>query len=176
MIYRTKTYLAADFDNDIEAINQLLNWNESEYYSGIGFVNVHEFMQSRDTSYPCSIKKSLSTRMDMCKLFILIVGDKTNLVTKGSCQYCGQYRKLENMCFLNQHSNSKSFIEFECDRAKRDYLKGKIKILILYNSPYIHKDRCPEPLRDIGIHYPMKTNGKYDYQKVKFAFFDLEML
>ena len=176
MVYRTKTYIAADWDNDIDAVNQLLKWNESEYYSGIDFVNVHEFIQARDSSYPCSIKQSLSQRMDMCKLFILIVGDKTNSVTKGSCNYCGRYRRLENMCFSNRYQNNKSFIDFECDRAKRDFLAGKIKILVLYNSSYVYKDRCPESLRNIGVHYAMKTNGNYDYQKVKFALFDLGML
>lgn len=176
MVYRTKTYLAADFDNDKEAINQLLKWNDSEYYSGIDFVNVHEFMQSRDSSLPCSIKQSLSNRMDMCKLFILIVGNNTNTVTKGSCHYCARYRRLENMCFSNKYQNTKSFIEFECDRAKRDYFDEKIKILVLYNSSYVYKDRCPESLRNIGIHVPMKTNGIYDYQNVKCAFLDLYML
>lgn len=167
--YRTKTYLAGAWDEDHDAIEQLYKWNENDFYS-FEFKNVHDYTQSRDSSLACSIKGSLSDRMDRCKMFILVVGEKTNRVTKGSCVHCRNYRPWYNYCLSSKVQVNKSFVEFECDRAKRDYNEGKIKILVLYNSSYVFKDRCPESLRDIGTHAAMKTGEYFDYQKVKTAF------
>jgi len=111
----------------------------------------------------------------MCKLFILIVGEKTNRVTKGFCSYCRNYRSWSAYCSSSKLQGNKSFIDFECDRAKKDYLDRKIKILVLYNSSYVFKDRCPESLRYIGVHQEMKTNGIYDYKKVKNAFWKAQL-
>ena len=72
--------------------------------------------------------------MDMCKLFILIVGEKTNSVKEGYCIFCKNYRSWSTCCSSSKLQSNKSFIDFECDRAKRDYYNGKIKILVLYNS------------------------------------------
>lgn len=174
MNYRTKTYLAAAWDEDHDAIEQLYKWNENDNYS-LEFKNVHDFMQSRDESLPCSIKDSLSKRMDMCKMFILIVGENTNSVTKGSCVHCENYCPRSCYYYSSKVQINKSFIDFECDRAKRDYNENKLKILVLYNSSFIYKEKCPESLRDIGIHSAMKTNELYDYQKVKTAFFAAQL-
>ena len=74
MYYRTKTYLAGDWDGDRDAIDKIHEWNGSDYYSLFDFVDVHEFVQARDDSLPCSIKRSLAERMRMCKNFLIIVG------------------------------------------------------------------------------------------------------
>jgi len=55
---RTKTYIAGDWDNDIDAINQLHKWNLGDKWS-LHFVDVHSLTQSYDTSLYCSIKDSL---------------------------------------------------------------------------------------------------------------------
>lgn len=87
MVYRTRTYIAADWDGDRDVVEQLHKWNDSNYW-GLSFPDAHDLQQSRDSSLPCSIKSSLKKRMDGSKRFVLIVGDSTNSVTKGSCQYC----------------------------------------------------------------------------------------
>lgn len=166
MDFGTKTYIATAWDEDQDAIQQLLEWSENSCLF-FEFKNIHDYKQSRDTSLSCSIKKSLSERMDMCKLFVLIVGDKTTSVTKGSCTYCRYYRYSEKTTCT---PTNKSFIEYECDKAKRDYERGKIKILVLYNSSSIYKYKCPESLRNIGYHCAMKEQGVYNYKKVKLAF------
>ncbi len=56
MPYRTKTYIAADFDHDIDAICQLYKWKDSDRYS-LDFANVHDYHSSSDSSLYCSIKK-----------------------------------------------------------------------------------------------------------------------
>lgn len=171
MIYRTKTYVAADFDNDFDAIDQLYNWNEMDYYQKLDFTNVHDFYNSRDDSLYCSIKKSLSTRMNECRLFILIVGSKTSSITKGNCFNCRNYNA--NMFGLGKHGclngyglSHKSYIEFECDLA----IKNGLKILVLYNANSINKNLCPEAVKSLGVHAPMKTLGSYNYAIVRDAY------
>lgn len=97
MVYRTRTYIAADWDGDRDVVEQLHKWNDSNYW-GLSFPDAHDLQQSRDSSLPCSIKSSLKKRMDGSKRFVLIVGDATDTVTKGSCQYCGSYDSGTSSC------------------------------------------------------------------------------
>lgn len=166
MVYRTKTYIAADWDHDFDAVDQLHKWNESSFYSKIDFVDVHEFVQARDTSLPCSIKRSLNERMKMSKTFILIVGGKTNMVTKGKCQYCTLYgNDYAKRCGSAKSNSHQSYIDYECELAVMSHLN----IVVLYNSHSVLKELCPEIIRNIGVHVPMKENGDYCYSKVRDA-------
>jgi len=108
--------------------------------------------------------------MDNCKLFIIVIGNKTNIVTKGCCYNCSLYRKYYERCEINKIQVNKSYLDFECDRAKRDYDKGYIKILVLYNASSVDRSKCPEGIRWIGKHVEMKTYGEWDYNKVKRGF------
>lgn len=169
MTYRTRTYIAGDWTGDEDAINQLHKWCDSNYW-GLHFTDAHDLHQSNDGSLNCSIKKSLSLRMDASKTFVLIVGDKTNSLTAGSCQHCSHYSAYSRYC-RNGHSVSlKSYIEYECEKAVRDGLK----IIVLYNSTSINRNLCPESVRWTGIHASMQKweNGTlyWDYKSVKDAF------
>ena len=167
MVYRTKTYIAADWDKDIDAIEQLHKWNDNNFYSKIDFVDVHEYAQSRDSSLYYTIKRSLNERMNMSKTFILIVGTETNSITKGSCKYCSKYKSFLDIqyCESGRPVNYKSYIEHECHLA----VKNGLNIVVLYNSNYVNKQLCPEIIRDKGVHAPMKENGSYCYSKVRDA-------
>ena len=55
MFYRTRTYIAGDWDHDSDAVNQLHKWNDSDHWS-LSFTDAHDLMQARDTSNNCSIK------------------------------------------------------------------------------------------------------------------------
>lgn len=68
---RTKTYIAADWSGDIDAVEQLHKWNKSYYWS-LSFSDAHDITQARDTSLNCSIKSSLRVRLEASKRFILI--------------------------------------------------------------------------------------------------------
>lgn len=168
MAYRTKTYIAGDWDGDRNAIDQLYKWNDGKYWS-LSFTDAHDITQANDTSLNCSIKKSLSTRMDASKTFVLIVGGNTINLRSGSCSYCGSYNGYSHSCSRGYQTSLKSYIEYECDKAVRDGLK----IVVLYNSPNVRKSKCPEVLRDKGYHAPMQKweNGSlyWDYQSVKCA-------
>ena len=154
MGYRTKTYIAGDWTGDEAAINKLYEWNDSKKWS-LSFTDAHDLTQARDSSLNCSIKRSLKTRMDVSKTFVLIVGDKTCTLTAGGCQLCSSYNSWTYSCARGYTVDYRSFIKYECDKA----VEAGIKIVVLYNSTFISKNKCPESIRDIGIHVPMKYKG-----------------
>lgn len=168
MGYRTKTYIAGDWDGDRDAIDQLHKWNDGNYWS-LSFTDAHDITQSDDISLNCSIKRSLAIRMDLSKTFVLIVGNKTCSLRSGSCSYCKSYSAYSHSCLRGHQTSLKSYIEYECDKAVRDGLK----IVVLYNYSSIKKSKCPEVLREIGTHAPMLRwkDGRlfWDYQSVKSA-------
>ena len=61
MAYRTKTYIAGDWDGDCDLIKQLYKWNDSDDWN-LHFLDAHDVTQARDSSLFCSVKKSLSLR------------------------------------------------------------------------------------------------------------------
>lgn len=168
MAYRTRTYIAGDWSGDKDAIDQLYKWNNG--YWGLSFIDAHELTQARDSSLNCSIKKSLKERMDSSKTFVLIVGDQTNVITSGGCQLCSSYNSWNSYCAKGYSVDYRSFIKYECDKA----VEADIKIVVLYNSTIVNKNKCPESVRNKGTHVPMVfkgQDGKYywDYNTVKDA-------
>lgn len=168
-LYRTRTYIAADFDHDKDAVDQLHKWNESNYWS-LSFTDAHDLQTSSDDSLYCSIKSSLKYRMDGSKTFVLIVGDHTDSITKGGCQYCGSYNIWTGACAKGRTVDKRSYIKFECDKA----VEAGIKIIVLYNNTKVDRSKCPSAVRYMGTHAKMVKyeNGKYywDYQSVRNAF------
>ena len=146
------TYIAADFDHDSDAVDKLREWNHNPA-NPLNFEDVHERHQSSDDSLPCSIKKSLKLRMDESNRFILIVGDHTDTVTKGSCYYCSSYA---NYCRRGLSESYESYIDFEC----RNAVESGMKIVVLYKSASVNRSKCPETVRYKGTHVAMKiSNG-----------------
>lgn len=171
MNYRTRTYIAADFDNedDVAAVEQLRKWNNSDYWS-LSFTDAHDLQSSRDTSLYCSIKSSLSERMNRSKRFIIIIGENTDSITKGGCQYCSSYKSNNKSCAKGNSVDYRSYIKYECDLA----VKANIEIVVLYNATSVNKQKCPSVLRDKGKHCAMviRKDGKeyWNYQAVKKCF------
>lgn len=166
-MYRTKTYIAGDWDGDQDLICKLYEWNDSDYWR-LSFTDAHEFTQARDTSLACSIKKSLADRLNISKTFVLIVGQKTDSLTKGGCQLCSSYNSYSKYCVRGNQIDYRSFVEYECEKAYRD----KLKIVVIYNYATIHKEKCPEVLRNTGNHivgYFEGQDGKYYWNKAKIA-------
>lgn len=169
-MYRTRTYIAGDWDHDKDAVDKLHEWNNSNYWS-LSFTDAHDITSSRDSSLNCTIKASLKTRMDASKTFVLIVGEQTASVTAGSCRWCGSYNSYLGYCARGYGVDYRSFIKFECEKAK----EAGIKIIVLYKSTRIDRSKCPDPVRYVGTHVAMifrGNNGNYywDYQAVKNAF------
>ncbi len=155
MHYRTRTYIAADWTGDKKIVDKLREWNQSGFYA-LDYTDAHDLMQSRDTSLPCTIKKSLSERLNASKTFVLIVGKDTKSLTKGSCRYCTSYTKYINNC----GTDNRSFIEYECEKAVKDQLK----IVVIYNYANVDRSKCPECIRYQGTHitaYFKGADGQY---------------
>lgn len=167
-LYRTRTYIAADFDHDKDAVDQLHKWNDSSYWS-LSFTNAHDLQTSSDDSLYCSIKSSLKYRMDGAKTFILIVGEHTSTISKGGCQYCDSYNSYGHYCAKGHSIDYRSYIKYECDKA----VEAGIKIIILYKGTRIDKSKCPEILRELGVHASMidykDGTCDWDYNSVKDA-------
>lgn len=167
-MYRTKTYIAGDWTGNQKEINQLYKWNESEYW-GLTFHDAHEYTQARDDSLNCSIKSSLKERMDISKTFVLIVGDNTKDLRAGSCSYCNSYNSGTGACGRGHYVDDRSYIEYECDKA----IEAGIKIVVLYASCFINKEKCPDVVKYKGIHIPMyyRENGTlyWNYNGIKNA-------
>uniref|UniRef100_UPI004027DA04 TIR domain-containing protein n=1 Tax=Candidatus Cryptobacteroides bacterium TaxID=3085639 RepID=UPI004027DA04 len=181
--YRTKTYVAGEWSGDSDAIEQLYKWNEGDRWR-FHFNDAHAYKQCYDTSKPCTIKDSLRDRMSHSKVFVLIVGNDTAIVRKGSCAY--QDCANKQFDFSSGHYyctaicktySTQSFIDYECQMAYCAYLRSVMRIVVLYNAVSVDKTKCPEVLRNIGIHLPMKCwkNGvwgrykDWDYGTVKNA-------
>lgn len=169
MTYRTRTYIAADFDHDKDAVNILYKWKEDGRLD-FDFNDAHELTQSRDSSLQCSIKSSLKTRMDASKAFVLIVGNDTNSITKGSCQYCNSYNSWTCSCARGHNVDYRSYIKYECDKA----VEAGINIIVLYKSTIVDKSKCPEAVRYRGNHVAMEYyfGGQlyWNYYAIKEAF------
>lgn len=173
MTKRTKTYLAGDWTGDEDAIRIIRKWNESDNYA-LTFRDVHNLTSSDDESLNCSIKRSLKQRMDISKTFVLIVGDKTNSLKSGACSTCNRYNSYWG-CSRDHHVvDHRSYVQYECELAKA----AGIKVVVLYNSTRVDTSKCPEILRNVGDHLPMKIytkdvygdfNAEWDYHNIKRA-------
>ena len=173
---RTKTYIAADFDHDKDAVDQLYRWKNNQSLS-FDFQDAHDLTQARDTSLYCSVKSSLRLRLNESKTFVLIVGEHTNSLTKGGCQFCQSYNSWTCSCARGHNIDYRSYIQYECDMARQDYLSGEIsKIVVLYKNTLVNKNLCPGTISYLGKHIPMiyysLSDGLYywDYQAVKQVF------
>ena len=165
---REYTYIAADFDHDKNAVEELYWMKEHGY---INFKDAHSIQQSQDSSLACSIKKSLRTRMDYSLKFVLIVGKHTDTVTKGSCQFCDSYNSSRNYCARGYSVDYRSFIKYECDKAVEDNLD----IVVLYNDIAVNRNLCPEKVRGLGRHEFMIYTGvdgkkNWDIGRIQRAF------
>lgn len=171
-VRRTKTYIAADWTGDSDAVEQLHKWNDSERWS-LSFTDAHDLTQARDGSLNCSIKSSLKMRLDASKTFVLIVGDKTKSLASGGCQYCSSYNSQTYRCTRGYTVDYRSYVDYECDKALEAYNASKMSIVVLYNAAIVNSNKCPEAVKLIGNHAKMEKmiDGKryWDYQSVKDA-------
>ena len=169
MAYRSRTYIAGDWTGDKDLIDKLYEWNNSKHWS-LHFIDAHELTQARDSSLYCNVKKSLAERLNVSKIFVLIVGEQTTSLTKGSCQYCKGYNSWTKGCAGGHPIDYKSYIEYECEKADRDGLR----IVVIYNCEIVQRSKCPRSLRYKGAHiygYYKGDDGEYywNYEEIKKA-------
>ena len=166
--HKPYTYIAADWDGDKNAVQALKKWND-DYRKSIFFKDAHDLVQARDSSLNCSIKASLRIRLDESYRLVLIVGENTKTVRSGSCQYCGSLNSHNHYCVRGNSVDYRSYIEFECEKAIRDGLR----IVILYNSGSVNKNKCPDAVKNTGTHTEMwnwdGSKWVWGYNKIAIA-------
>lgn len=163
MANRTRTYIAADWTLDKDAVEKLRTWNNSKHW-GLSFLDAHELSECRsDDTNNCNIKKNCSQNLDHSKFFVLIIGKKTSSIRAGYCMYCKAFTTCKYI-----YKTNKSFVEYECDYA----INNDLPIIVLYNSAKVDKSKCINSVRNIAkAHAKMKmSDGSWDYQSVKDAF------
>jgi hypothetical protein len=111
-----------------------------------------------------------------CKNFVLIVGEHTNRLQSGACHLCPhsmvfKFEKEIRICKKNHSYDASSYVQYECKQAASMYNEGKLKIIVLYKSARVDKSKCPEVLRNIGVHisvYIYNNGIKYwNYDEIK---------
>lgn len=125
MAYRNKTYICFDGDTDMKHYRLMTAWAENENFT-FDFHNAHDLNTARDSSQEESIKKQLRERFANSKLFIVLIGEKTKLLTK--------------------------FVKWEMEVA----LKLDLPIIgVNLNGSRSRDERCPPAIRDeLAIYVP----------------------
>lgn len=81
MAYRNKTYICFDGDTDMNYYRLLTAWSENPKFE-FEFYNAHDLNTARDSSQEESIKRQLRERLANSKNLIVLIGEKTRLLTK----------------------------------------------------------------------------------------------
>lgn len=118
MAYRNKTYICFDGDTDMKYYRLMTAWAANERYS-FDFHNAHDLNTASDTSQEESIKRQLMERLKNSKVFIVLVGEKTKLLTK--------------------------FVKWELEVAQRI---GIPIIAVNLNGSRMRDEFCPPAIRD----------------------------
>jgi len=81
MAYRNRTYICFDGDTDMNYYRLMQAWKDNENHD-FNFHDAHELNTARDSSQEESIKRQLRERFANSKLLIVLIGEKTKLLTK----------------------------------------------------------------------------------------------
>lgn len=81
MAYRNKIYTCFDGDTDMKHYRLMTAWAENENID-FEFYNAHDLNTARDTSQEESIKRQLRERLANSKAMVVLIGEKTKLLTK----------------------------------------------------------------------------------------------
>lgn len=81
MSYRNKTFVSFDGDTDMHYYRLMCAWKQNDNVP-FDFYNAHDINTARDTSSEESIKAQLMERLRNTKVFVLLVGEKTQYLYK----------------------------------------------------------------------------------------------
>jgi hypothetical protein len=81
MAYRNKTYICFDGDTDMSYYRMMTAWHANRKFS-FEFQNAHDLNTARDSSQEESIKRQLRERFANSKELIVLIGERTKLLTK----------------------------------------------------------------------------------------------
>ena len=152
MSYRTKTYIAFDGDSDLMSYRTVQSWSANQALS-FNLKDAHDVNYARDDSLPQSIIIQLRARLDVSKIVILLVGDKTKYNRRGILKYELQYALGNNLPLLL------AFIGFEPTQSNTSelwnrYLQPKIPSVLL-NATEIYA--LVSPFTRVAVEHAVKT-------------------
>lgn len=80
-MYRNKTFVSFDGDNDIHYYRLMQAWKANDRFD-FRFYDAHDINSARDSSKEETIKRRLSERLENAKVVISLVGDRTRYLYK----------------------------------------------------------------------------------------------
>lgn len=120
-----KSYICFDGDEDMHYYRLMTAWHANDKFS-FEFQNAHDLNTARDTSQEESIKTQLRARFGQSKELIVLIGEKTKLLTK--------------------------FVKWEMEVALR---LGLPIVAVNLNGSRSRDERCPPAIRDaLAIYVP----------------------
>lgn len=150
MVYRNKTYVAFDGDNDIAYYYLMKAWKQSGN-SSFNFYDAHDINTAYDTSLETTIKRRLGERMANSKVFVLLIGERTKYLKKFVKWEIEQALKMDLpiICVnLNGH--------FQKDDLCPSILKNELAIFIPFKQAALSKALENWP----NYHRQYKKKGK----------------
>lgn len=81
MVYKNKTYVCFDGDNDIHYYRLMRAWKQSDG-TNFNFYDAHDLNTARDTSLEQTIKQKLRERLINSKILVVLIGEKTRYLYK----------------------------------------------------------------------------------------------
>lgn len=81
MVYRNKTYVCFDGDNDMHYYRLMCAWKQNDH-TPFSFYNAHDLNTARDSSIEETIKRKLRERLNNSKVFVVLIGEKTRYLYK----------------------------------------------------------------------------------------------
>lgn len=81
MAYKNKTYICFDGDSDMNHYRMMTAWSANERFA-FSFHNAHDINTARDSSQEESIKRQLRERFANSKQLVVLIGERTKLLTK----------------------------------------------------------------------------------------------
>ena len=80
-MYRNKTFVSFDGDNDIHYYRLMQAWKANDRFD-FNFYDAHDINTARDSSLEATIKRRLGERLSNAKLVISLIGERTRYLYK----------------------------------------------------------------------------------------------
>jgi hypothetical protein len=154
--YKNKTYIAFDGDEDIRYYRLMTAWKANDGFS-LNFSDAHDLNTAKDSSQEESIKRQLRERFANSKLFVVLIGKKTRLLTKFVKWEMEVALKL-GLPIVGVNLNGSRTIDSNCPSAIKDELV--VYVPFAHNIIAHAMDTWPG---DFEIHKSKGSKGAFYY-------------
>ncbi len=131
MAYRNKTYICFDGDTDMNYYRLMQAWKDNENHD-FNFHDAHDLNTSRDSSQEESIKRQLRERFANSNLLVVLIGEKTKLLTKFVKWEMEVALRLD-LPIIGVNLNSSRQSDDRCPPA----IKGELAVFVPYGQKII---------------------------------------